>query len=176
MIELNLSVNREKLQKDDLEQLEEAKNMNDYIMHARSGWTKKNHKYISRTKKNGKWYYVYKNGKKYNKFQDWLGVDERDEYRRLDDEYNNKYKNSEWALWERVNPNKPITTGPIPDGYAQWKPKEVDAWNRRAEAIKKYKNTPLYKIENTTAKAKSFVKKLFNKKVSNNVKAYNGKR
>lgn len=37
--------------------------MNDYIMHARSGWTKKNHKYISRTKKNGKWSYRYNNVK-----------------------------------------------------------------------------------------------------------------
>lgn len=54
----------------------------EYLEHARkSGWTKKNHKYISRYKKNGKWFYVYKNGKKYNKLQDWLGVDEWDSYK-----------------------------------------------------------------------------------------------
>ena len=59
--------------------------MDQYLMHAGvKGWAKKAHKYISRTWKNGKWFYTYKstgNGgslKKYNKIQDWLGVDERD--------------------------------------------------------------------------------------------------
>ena len=44
------------------------------------GWSKKDHKYISRFWKNGKWFYVYKNGKQYNKLQDWLGVDEKDAF------------------------------------------------------------------------------------------------
>lgn len=33
----------------------------DYLEH-KEGWTKKNHKYISRIKKNGRWYYLYKAG------------------------------------------------------------------------------------------------------------------
>lgn len=53
---------------------------NDELMHRGTGWSKKNHKYIDRFWKNGKWFYVYKNGKKYNRLQDWFGVDEHDAF------------------------------------------------------------------------------------------------
>ena len=33
----------------------------DYLAHAQKGWTKSNHKYVSRYFKNGRWQYVYKN-------------------------------------------------------------------------------------------------------------------
>lgn len=48
------------------------------LYHSRKGSERKNHKYIFRTWKNGKWFYVYKNGRKYNRIQDWLGKDEKD--------------------------------------------------------------------------------------------------
>lgn len=34
----------------------------DCLEHKMGGWAKKNHKYISRTRKNGRWVYVYKAG------------------------------------------------------------------------------------------------------------------
>ncbi len=70
--------------------------MSNYIIHKGiKGWAKKNHKYISRYQKNGKWYYVYKNDKKYSKVQDWFGKDEHDEFRNAynaenSDEYKRK--------------------------------------------------------------------------------------
>ena len=54
--------------------------MSNYLMHKKAGWQKKNHKYLDRFWKNGKWFYVYKNGRKYNRLQDWFGKDEHDAF------------------------------------------------------------------------------------------------
>lgn len=137
--------------------------MSDYLMHRGSGWTKKNHKYVSRYKKNGKWFYVYKNGKKYNKLQDWLGFDERDAFNKADNDYTDATK-SVWNLWEKVNPNK-AKTRVIPVGYAQYAINKAETWNKRVDALKAYEKTPLYKVTKATNKTKSFIKGLFKKKI-----------
>ena len=136
----------------------------EYLLHSRKGWEKKNHKYTSREWRNGKWFYVYKNGKKYNKIQDWLGVDEEDAYNKANSEYE-KYKKGTMALYEKVDPNKVKKTRPVTDAYAQWAYNKAVAKNARIDALTNYKKTPLYKVKNTTTKAKKFVKSLFKKKL-----------
>lgn len=78
------------------------------LYHWLKGSTKKNHKYTSRYQKNGRWRYVYSNknidnpddwvpvnSDDYSKLEDWLGIDEYDnykKYKRLEKEADKAYK------------------------------------------------------------------------------------
>lgn len=81
--------------------------MEEYLMHKAKGWTKKNHKYLNRIWKNGKWFYVYKNGRKYNRIQDWYGIDERDAFNdavnRQEKYENERFKNGQSYIGREFN-------------------------------------------------------------------------
>lgn len=101
------------------------------------GWTKKDHKYISRFFKNGKWFYVYKNGKKYNRIEDILGKDELDA---VNDAYN-----------ILRNPNST---------FAQ----KTEAHKKYDEALSDYLKTPIAKFDKYSSTVsdvgKEFIDKL----------------
>ncbi len=101
------------------------------------GWTKKDHKYISRFFKNGKWFYVYKNGKKYNRIEDLLGKDEFDAF---EDSYN-KTRDKNLSFDQQVKAHKDYE-----------------------ESLSAYLKTPMAKFEKYTATVidvgKEFIDKL----------------
>lgn len=127
--------------------------MSDYILHRASGWTKPGHKYIDRFKKNGKWFYVYKNGKKYNKIQDWLGVDERDAE-------NASYKDMEQEA-EKVRRFYNEAPGSKQHNREVERYKSViKVWENNYD---KYKKTPLGKIESIANRGSEFISSIPNK-------------
>lgn len=103
----------------------------DELMHSRKGWTKKNHKYVRRYFKDGKWFYVYKNGKKYNKFQDWLGVDERDNH--IEAIKNLDKAKEEYDAYEKNHSPSDIRTKYLLKKYGE----AMDEYNKTGDAYMK---------------------------------------
>lgn len=95
------------------------------LRHWAKGSVGKNHKYISRYQKNGKWYYVYKNNKKYNRIADWFGKDEYDEF-----------QDSMRNMYEIENENKGKMSG-----------KYAESIYRYEKAIAAYYKTPMGRLE-----------------------------
>lgn len=161
-----------------------------YHSNGRLGWVKSNHKYISRFMKNGKWFYVYKSGKKagsdekpnpnstgktYNRFQRFLGLDKKD-----------KYKNSKAAF----EATKKVRDSGNHDSSQR---KAIgDAVNRSYHKYKRslneYKKTPIGKLDSAGEKVakklsqgKAYVaklganakKKLSDSSIAKSIKRYN---
>lgn len=128
------------------------------------GWTKKNHKYTSRFLKNGKWFYVYKTdgrnyGKRYNRLEDWLGMDERDAAH-----YSWRDYDSEMDFWKYVKSYKDN-----PEYYSDEHPgtkyvidRELKDTSQRAigysikyeKKLREYYKTPIGKVEKSLRKTK----------------------
>ena len=115
----------------------------DYLMHRSSGWTKKNHKYIDKYFKNGKWVYVYnplkgKGRKQYSGFDKFLGRDIKDDIKKTE------------IAWDYMTKKY--------DGLNQ---NIINMAQKHFESKEKYKRTPLSHIEKFNAsmdKGKAWLK------------------
>ena len=145
---------------------------NDYLMH-------KQHKYIKRVWKNGKWRYYYesKSGKRtdlklLSTLSDWYGEDELERNRRAGlNQFSNYVKNT---VTNRYNPNysNGSDTDQALNAYkAKNQFRKLDS--KVDETYKEYTNTPRYKLKKTateTAKKANEISKKVEKTASDTKK------
>lgn len=157
--------------------------MSDYadkneLYHWLKGKEKSGHKYTSRYMKNGKWRYNYTDkynydkGRPYNKFEDWLGLDEksraehelREQTRisKTDQAYKRDQLQSlhapDWGRNANIIRSRVLNDGGYSMGSREIHRYTKEQQKRTKEAIDAYNKTPLAKIEKAKRKTKIFFK------------------
>lgn len=134
--------------------------MNDLELYHRS------HKYTKKWFKNGRWHYYYgytSNKNVIERVQDKLGFDERQNYNTAKKHSQSDYETLTNAIFLKSNPEyqSENTQDYINRAINDYKENYNYSSSLTNSYLEAYKKTPLYKIEKSIDKGKSFLKKLF---------------
>lgn len=126
-------------------------------------------KYIKREKKNGKWVYTYDLGRTEKEAYEKAQADyerSRDNYYEKSDRYYRKQESYVNSTWDgESGPTQDAAYSAMKRAYNETRPaSEKMKENRKAceETLAKYKETPLYKLEQASSSVKKGLKKVSN--------------